>query len=145
MACAYLPAFPFSTSLFYITAKIDLGFASLLQASDESTITAPKVAHHVSVTEKVRIKSLVEETRIAAVNVASASSLASSVQDLSETDTEDHEDDGSEEADEEQQDESNMSISLALSRVYKRTLEILGDSLVMNEEPQIQNADVPIS
>lgn len=96
-------------------------------------------------TEKVRIKSLVEETRIAAVNVASASGLASSVQDLSETDTEDHEEDGSEEADEQQEDESNMSISLGLSKVYKKTLEILGDSLVMNEEPQIQAADVPIS
>lgn len=131
--------------MFYITAKIDQGFASLLQRSEESTTTAPNIAHPVSVTEKVRIKSLVEETRIAAVNVASASGLASSVQDLSETDTEDHEEDGSEEADEQQEDESNMSISLGLSKVYKKTLEILGDSLVMNEEPQIQAADVPIS
>ncbi|KIV86621.1 hypothetical protein PV11_02221 [Exophiala sideris] len=146
LACAYLPAFPFSTTLFYITGKIDLGFASLLRASVES-IASTTITHHVSITEKVRIKSLVEDTRIAAVNVASASGLASSVYDLSETDAEDDDEEGSDDAEEEQEDESNMSISLGLSKIYKRTLEILGDSLGTAAEPQIQddNGDIPMS
>ncbi|KAI1622093.1 hypothetical protein EDD37DRAFT_696541 [Exophiala viscosa] len=141
LACAYLPAFPFSTTLFYVTGKIDLGFASLLQSSMESATTAIAVSHHVSVTEKVRIKSLVEETRIAAVNVALASGHASSVHELSDADTEDDDEDRSDGENDEPDDESNMSISLGLSKIYKRTLEILGDSLGTTTEVQIQADD----
>jgi len=93
------------------------------------------------VTEKVRIKSLVEETRIAAVNVASASGHASSIYELSEADTEDDDEEGSDDENEEPDDESNMSISLGLSKIYKRTIEILGDSLGTAAEPQIQGED----
>ncbi|OAP65001.1 hypothetical protein AYL99_00973 [Fonsecaea erecta] len=134
LACSYLHAFPFSTSVFALTSKIDQGFATLLQPPENGTVptTAP---YHVSMTEKVRIKSLIEETRVAAVNAASGSGHDARVHDLSETETEDDDKDPEEDDDQPQ----NMSISLGLSRIYRRTMEILGDSLVADTLPQARS------
>ncbi|OAL40564.1 hypothetical protein AYO20_00300 [Fonsecaea nubica] len=136
LACNYLEAFPFSTSVFSLTSKIDQGFATLLQPPENNTFSAT-IPYQVSMTEKVRIKSLIEETRVAAVNAASGSGHDARIHDLSETETEDDDKDA-EEDDEQQQ---NMSISLGLSRIYKRTLEILGDSLVADVVLQTQSND----
>ncbi|EXJ93779.1 hypothetical protein A1O1_02172 [Capronia coronata CBS 617.96] len=145
LVCSYLQAFRFSLSLFHIAAKIDLGFASLLQPSDDDHIgeTAP---HRVSTTEKVRIKSLVEETRVAAVRAASASGHEASIQDVSETDT-DEADGGESDYVERNSDDpgSSMSVSLELARIYKRTLEILGDSLTSGALPQDQGDKMELS
>jgi hypothetical protein len=142
LACSYLQAFPFSTSVFPLTSKIDQGFASLLQTAQNGDTSSTRPL--VSVTEKVRIKSLIEETRIAAVNAASSSGHAATVQDITETDT-DNDDNEMVGADEDDEDEQSMSVSLALSRIYKRTLEILGDSLVTTEPPQPQDDDIPMT
>lgn len=97
-------------------------------------------------TEKVRIKSLIEETRITAVNTASGSGYTESVQDISETETEDEDEEDPDEPEEGDYDqEDSMSISLRLSKVYKRTLEILGDSLVTQPLPPAQDNDTPMT
>ncbi|EXJ92058.1 hypothetical protein A1O3_00608 [Capronia epimyces CBS 606.96] len=135
---SYLQAFPFSVSLLYIAAKIDQGFASLLQPSEEGNFSSG-ASHRVSMTEKVRIKSLIEETRVAAVRAASASGHDASVHDISGTDTDDEEDELSDDVDESNDDPpSSLPISLGVAKIYKRTLEILGDSLVPNTLPQNQ-------
>ncbi|KIY01911.1 uncharacterized protein Z520_02049 [Fonsecaea multimorphosa CBS 102226] len=132
LACSYLQAFRFSTSVFSLTSKIDQGFATLLQPTENGAT----MSYNVSMTEKVRIKSLIEETRVAAVNAASGSGHdARIIHDVSETETEDDDKDTEEDDDQPQ----NMSISLGLSRIYKRTLEILGDSLVTEIVPQAQS------
>jgi ribosomal protein L12E/L44/L45/RPP1/RPP2 len=138
-----MTAFPFSPSVFYITGKVDQGFASLLQASQKPASSAPS-PYHVSMTEKVRIKSLIEETRVTAVNAASASGQAASIHDLSDADTEDDEDEGDEDDDDVDRSDS-MAVSLGVSKIYRRTLEILGDSLVSDALPPHQEADVPMS
>ena len=89
------------------------------------------VAHpEISRTDKVRMKSLVEETRITAVNVASGSGYTTSVQDLSledDSDTETETDVDMTDADE--CDPNSDNVIASLGRIYKQTLEILGDSL----------------
>ena len=141
-----MPAFPFSTSLFYITAKIDRGFTLLLQASENGNNPATN-AHRVSMTEKVRIKSLIEETRITAVNVASSAGHSGGIRDLSGLDTEDEDEGDTDDTIEDHGDGTNgMSMSLDISKIYKRTLEILGDSLLDGTFPQVQDTgDVSMS
>ncbi|OCT44342.1 hypothetical protein CLCR_06229 [Cladophialophora carrionii] len=145
LACSYLQAFPFSTSVFPLVSKIDQGFASLLQPTQNGGISSTHP--QVSVTEKVRIKSLIEETRIAAVNAASSSGHAASVLDITDTDTDDDDNQREEveQGDEDDEDEQSMSVALALSRIYKRTLEILGDSLITSVSPQPQDDDIPMT
>ncbi|KAK5207583.1 hypothetical protein LTR41_006627 [Exophiala xenobiotica] len=146
LACSYMPAFPFSPSLFYITAKIDRGFNSLLQASENGNNPATH-AHRVSMTEKVRIKSLIEATRIMAVNVASSAGHSARISDLSELDTENEDEEDTDGTIEDHRDgTSGISTSLGLSKIYKRTLEILGDSLLDGIFPQVQDTeDLPMS
>lgn len=140
--CSYLEAFPFSVSFFPLAGKIDQGFALLLQAANHDH-PGGSPPYHVSMTDKVRIKSLVEETRVAAVNAASASGYAASTADISEIDS-DEEDDDDDEANidsddiavREDEQLSASTIPLKLSRVYKQTLEILGDSLASGTLPQ---------
>jgi len=92
-------------------------------------------------TDKVRIKSLVEETRVAAVNAASASGHVATMEDLSEIDTEDDHFEDGEPVQSDQEDQPDaLAVPLKLSRVYKRTLEILGDSLISGSLPRYQGS-----
>lgn len=135
-ACAYLQAFPFSTSVFPFLAKIDQAFATLLQPAQNENIS--RSHPQVSVTEKVRIKSLIEHTRVEAVNAAASSGHDARLQDITDTETEDDYDEDEAQFD----DEESLSIPLAISRIYKRTLEILGDALVSHVPPEPQDDDV---
>lgn len=123
---SYMPAFPFSTSMFRITKKLDKAFSTLLRGESGEAIRA----HPVSVTEKVRIKSLTEETKLTAVHVASASGF--STQADNDSDDADGEDVGNDamDIDDEDDEAEDESTALAISRMYKSTIEILGDSLV---------------
>ncbi|KAK5048982.1 hypothetical protein LTR84_005404 [Exophiala bonariae] len=136
--CSYLEAFPFSTSFFPLAGKIDEGFASVLRAANNNS-PGGSLPFNVSMTDKVRIKSLVEETRVAAVNAASASGYAASAPAISEIDSEDDDDDtdmGDDDITVRTDEELDvLPISLRLSRVYKQTLEILGDSLTSGSLP----------
>ena len=121
---SYMPAFPFSASTFRILNRLDEGFAMLLRTqSPGSHGTGISV---VSKTEKVRIKSLAEETRVAVVNATSDNSYAAATQEFSSD--EDSEDD--DRALEDDVEPYHDEISLSLGRVYKKTLEILGDDLI---------------
>lgn len=133
LLCSYLPAFPFSTAVFHVTGKLDQAFATLLSPSHDQSPDTRADNHRVSVTEKVRIKSLIEETRVMAVQTASRSGHAASVLDLSmDEDSEDVEDESEQDLRHEHdtgETAQSLSISLGLARIYKRSLEILGDSL----------------
>jgi hypothetical protein len=115
LACSYLEAFAFSASVFPLTSKLDRAFSTLLQGQ-------------VSMTNKVRIKSLIEETRIAAVNASGQTGVQG------DSDSEEEEDD-----DDDDDDHQATSTSLALSRIYKKTLEILGDDLTSVTTSQDDN------
>lgn len=142
LASSYLQAFPFSTFMFPLTSKIDQGFAALLRPS-ETESTSNTQTYHVSMTEKVRIKSLIDETRIAAVNAATSSGHIAGAPEVSET--EDEDDDEPSEVEDDDDDPQSMSIYMALSKTYKKTLEILGDSLVVNSPPPPEDDDLPMT
>jgi hypothetical protein len=123
---SYLPAFDFSSSTFPLLDKLDLAFVALLRPSTRPSHS--QLDAHLSTTDRVRIKSLVEETRVVAVNCASAAGYTASVQDLSLSDDTD-EDDDEEQLTEHDASNGDDAIGIALSKIYKRTLEILGDAL----------------
>lgn len=116
---SYMPAFPFSTSMFRTIKKLDTAFASLLQGTSGEAIRS----HPVSTTEKVRIKSIVEETRLQAVHAASSSGLSTEVEETSDEESDNEAMDIDDEAD-------DQPTALAIARIYKSTIEILGDSLI---------------
>lgn len=134
---------PTPRSLFRLLNKLDHAFASLLQGEDvESGERLPGFlgGRGVSGTEKVRIRSLVERTRI---DVIAAFKKAEFVYEEPE-----EEKSGGEEKDDigtdgelilegdynEGVDEQDDSWDMQLARVYDRTIVLLGDSL---EEPSI--------
>ena len=84
----------------------------------------------MSPTDKVRIKSLISTTRVAAVETAEKSGYSLSAMDgLDEEDTE--EDDEPEVGEEdENRDISHDLVSRGLSKIFQQTLELLGDSLI---------------
>lgn len=86
----------------------------------------------MSATDKVRIKSLISATRVAAVETAEKSGHSHSVVDTS--DEEDTEEDGDDEpAVGEEEENGGISydlVSRGLSKIFQQTLELLGDDLV---------------
>jgi len=86
-------------------------------------------SHEVSSTDKVRIKSLISSTRVAAVETAEKSGHSSSVLDmLNDEDTEEEDDEPA--IGEEDGGISHDAVSRGLSKMYEQTLELLGDELV---------------
>lgn len=86
-------------------------------------------SHEVSSTDKVRIKSLISSTRVAAVERAEKSGYSPSVLDMLD-DEEIEEEDDELAIDEEHGGISHDMISRGLSKMYEQTLELLGDELV---------------
>ena len=116
---SFIPTFspPSPRSMFRILKKMDMAFASLIQGHDAETgeplpgfETRRRI---VSSTEKVRIKSLIEKTRIVVSEKMGESGV--------------DEDDGDEQevVSFEMEDEYDMDVA----RVYDRTLVELGDEL----------------
>ena len=138
-SCTSLKPFPFSPrSTFHLLHKLDMAFCSLLQGVDaEVGTTLPGFEGgrgKLSTTEKVRMKGLVERTRIAVVEVAGQ---AGSVTDTGDkfrfnTETEDDcttdndEDDVMEEM---QPDGNHGRWEMEVARVYEKTIVELGVSL----------------
>ncbi len=118
-----MPAFAFSTSVFPLLSKIDIAFVTLLRPNSGSSTKQSTL----SMTDKVRIKSLVSSTRVTAANCASSAGYSAGVQDLSSEEDSDTEDE--EVAYDGRLGQQSASVTLALSKIYKGTLEILGDSL----------------
>ena len=120
-----MPAFPFSSSTFHLVKRLDQAFASLLRDHGNlDSVDSQRNLQHVSKTEEVRIKSLIEDTRVVAVETATNSGHRAQMQDIlssDETGPDDSPADGTTECDD---------ISIGISKIYKQTMEILGDSLV---------------
>ncbi|THY30478.1 hypothetical protein D6D00_02908 [Aureobasidium pullulans] len=134
-----IPAFPLAPRpLFRLLGKLDHAFASLLVGRDVSTdeiLPGFNTGRGVSGTEKVRIKSLVERTRICVVEVVNRGEFDED-DDLDEPSPEDtdmdgdlilDEDDGPQyiNVDDTEDDDWNMQVA----RVYDKTLVELGDSM----------------
>lgn len=125
----YLPAFPFiEDPTIRIVEKLDQAFAILLSQARNSTtsITNNRNEPLVTMTDRVRIRSVIEGTRIVAVEAAAKDSAFAKVQDVtgSFTDT-DYEDSAPDDGVREKKDSLNM----AISKMYERSLSILGDRL----------------
>jgi hypothetical protein len=130
-------------SLFHMLDKLDHAFTSLLQGRDSETgrdLPGLGNGKSVSGTEKVRIRSLVERTRISVVEAFKRGEFERT--DI-ETDDEadphdemnvDDEDDLVIEGADDFVDEEEATIDMQIARVYDRTIVELGDSL---ETPSI--------
>ncbi len=134
-----LASFPFSPrSTFHLLHKLDMAFYSLLQgANAETGEILPGFEGgrgNLSTTEKVRMKGLVERTRVAAVEVAGKEGSVTDNGDASRSQTETEYDFTTD------NDEDNVMEGTQLggthgrwemevARVYERTIVELGASL----------------
>lgn len=125
---AYLPDFPFSPrQTFRLLGKLDSIFASLLKGEDAETGETLSGFEGrlgvVSMTEKVRIKSLAERCRITVIEVREGGEV-------------DDEDDDDEDEDElmgeggyEALEEAPGKWEMEAARVYEKTIQLLGDEM----------------
>lgn len=143
LTLTYIAAFPPTPrSLFRLLDKLDASFASLILGQDVQTgellPSSQDIGRRskVSGTEKVRIKSLVERTRVAVVEV-----MSGEVFDMEDQDDEEGSIKGGEtgtEAEEMDVDEHGQrdlegmvrDWEMEVARVYARTLNELGDELI---------------
>lgn len=122
----FLPAFPFvETPTVRLVNKMDQAFAVLL--SQQRSLTAFTAGdgndYLVSITDRVRIRSVIESTRMIAVEAASKKRVPVDLQDVSEsfTDTQYEEVAGD--------DRSGQALDMTISKMYERSLSILGGGL----------------
>ncbi|KAK5731670.1 hypothetical protein LTR17_011141 [Elasticomyces elasticus] len=134
-----VPDMPLSPrNLFRCLAKLDRCFASLIQGRDvETGETLPGFdsgrRSGVSITEKVRIRSLVERTRVSVLEAFKKGEFDEEApEELDDDDDDDDEDmegllvlEGGKAAEDEDEDSWDMQ----LARVYDRTIQELGDAL----------------
>ncbi|KAK5938429.1 hypothetical protein PMZ80_009399 [Knufia obscura] len=132
----YMHSFPFVTTSFPLARKFDLAFSRLLSATADN----PAVAHVISATEKVRIRSLAQETRYEMIEVAGKSGLNVRQEDM---ETDEDETDMETDVTDTEDGASNQSIALSLGRVYERTLEILGGDLSSLPPPDTPRDQAP--
>ena len=134
----YMHSFPFLTTSFSLARKFDLAFSRLLSMAAAS----PAVSHFVSPTEKVRIRSLAQETRYEMIDVASKSGHHVKQEDV---DFEEDETDADEtDASDNEGGTSNQSIALSLGKVYEKTLELLGSDLGSFSPPELPRNRAPL-
>ncbi len=129
LVAEFLPAFPFNEGpTTYLVDKMDQAFAILLSQRKDRMVpsTIEESNRLVSVTDRVRIRSVIESTRIIAVEASTKDRAPADSKDASECFTEtDNEEptlgDGNV--------QDGNSINMSISRMYERSLSILGDSL----------------
>ncbi|KAL4801918.1 hypothetical protein BDV18DRAFT_147812 [Aspergillus unguis] len=127
----YLPSYPFKPKpTFRLLRKLDSFFASLIMGEDSETgqpLSGFETRRNVvSMTEKVRIKSIAEAGRVGVVEVQGG-------------DDEFEDDEEEEEEDEDGDDEDDMDVDglgptpgrweMEMARVYEKTIQLLGDEL----------------
>jgi hypothetical protein len=123
-----LPSFPAAPkATFKLLNKLDLAFASLITGTNADTGetlsgfglggSSTLGVSGVSVTEKVRIKSLVDQTRLVVVKV-----MEGSVDEMEEEEEE-------EEMEDDDVDEEIVRMEMSITRVYDRTVTELGHVL----------------
>jgi Subunit 11 of the general transcription factor TFIIH len=125
----YLPAFPFvERPTLRLVDKLDQAFASLLSQGRHSAspIADGAIDYLVSVTDRVRIRSVIECTRIIAVETTAKSGASADLPDVSESFTDsEYEDHAAADGNRQERD----SLDMGISKMYERSLNILGDSL----------------
>jgi hypothetical protein len=138
----YLPDYPFTPrSTFRILKKLDVIFASLLLSEDVETglpLSGFETRKDiVSMTEKVRIKSIAETSRIAVVEVE----VRDREGDYGKEDEDSDDQTDSLDADDDEHDttdvfgiEDDYSTNpgrweMEAARIYERTIQLLGDEL----------------
>lgn len=134
---SYLKSFPFSPRpTFRLLRKLDLIFSSLLQGVNAETglpLSGFESGRgNLSTTEKVRLKGIVETSRIAIVDVAGRvldnNEAESSIVDFRDTDDEPTTD-SMNDMKEEGSDEGQGGWEMKIARVYENTIIQLGASL----------------
>ena len=133
----YLSKFDFSPrNALKLLKKLDIVFASLLSGTDyESNLPLPNVnSRTVNVTEKVRLRSIVESSRIAVVNAYRKAAGGSTINQRfvngetedegTATETETEGGDAISRFFAEEEDDEDWE--LEIGRVYERTLDLLG-------------------
>lgn len=131
-----MPSFPFSpVPTFKLLHKLDLVFSSLLRGVDIQTGVSlsgfETGRERLSTTEKVRMRGIVERTRVAVVEVAGkGGNIANSASALiSQTETEDEPMTDDSEIMEAVPDGGDGRWEMEVARVYERTIVELGVSL----------------
>jgi len=123
----FLPGFDPSLKLtFKLLDKLDLAFASLLQGRDIDTgeiLPGFEGGRGVNATEKVRIRSLVERTRICVVDVTSGKVNIGESEEQMETDEDESMDEDGDD------DNEGYLWEMEIATVYDRTIGELGDTL----------------
>ena len=133
LVTSFLPAYPFAPrATFRLLRKLDCIFASLLTGQDAETESPlPGFENRrdlVSMTEKVRIKSIAESCRVAVVETR-GHEADDSTSDGSIGATEAEEDDMSEPPDPDGFGEPVGRWEMEAARVYEKTIQLLGDDL----------------
>ena len=131
-----MPSFPFSpVPTFKLLHKLDLVFSSLLRGVDIQTGVSlsgfETGRERLSTTEKVRMRGIVERTRVAVVEVAGkGGNIANSASAIiSQTETEDEPMTDDSETMEAVPDGGDGRWEMEVARVYERTIVELGVSL----------------
>ena len=134
-----LPYFPFMPRpTFQLLQKLDLAFASLLEGvsveTGEPLPGSETGRSRLSITEKVRMRGIVERTRIAIVEVAGKDGSLADVSTMSQSRMTDTEDDfnvttENEDMDVLEDESSHRRWEMDIARVYERTIVELGMAL----------------
>lgn len=138
----YLPGFPASPrSTFSLIGKLDLAFASLLQGRNVETgesLTGFDRGFGVSGTQKVRLKSIVDQTRVVVAEVLNeGEDEEMEEEEITDDDEIDEEDFNMETEDDmdvsQDHSTSNLPVDsdreIGIARIYKKVIEELGNSL----------------
>lgn len=125
---SFMHSFSFVTTSFLLARKLDTAFSTLLS----DAVRSPD-AHGISTTDKVRIRSLAQETRLEMTNIAGKSGLSMNANGQSSEDEE--ETDADDNSTDEGNETSGRSISLHLGQVYEKTMQILGADLASLPPP----------
>lgn len=137
---SYLPSFPFHPqTTFRCLHKLDFAFASLLRGSNIETgerlpgFEGLLGARGIDTTKRVRMRGIVERTRVAVVEIAAKEDGMLddeyTRQSTSDEDTAMGYDTTGGEEDEEMPDEGQGTLEMEVARVYEKTIVLLGESL----------------
>lgn len=135
---SFMHSFPFVTTSFLLARKLDAAFSTLLSDAARS----PE-AHGISTTDKVRIRSLAQETRLEMINIAAKTGFSVNSDDQSDEDEDDEETDADDDLTDKGNETSTHSISLSLGQVYEKTMQILGADLASLPPPDHAQRAIP--
>lgn len=134
----FLPALPPSPkATFRLIGKLDLAFASLIQGRSLETgelLPGFEGGRGANDTEKVRIKSLVDRTRICVVEVMDAGEFEDESEERAMT-----EDESMDEGTYNAAMDGDNGWEMEIARVYEKTVTELGDSIGATPRPDANN------